>query len=204
MFLARERAHEPCLSGTPGRMRLHLRWMLFGTLACCLGCSGPNSLLARRTTIGTLKTSVSQLEFEKEQLTKNVDELKADNHRLANRLSQEEAANGELTARLDDARVLLRSRGYDSDALAAPSRSSPEPRRTAPVRRQQRPGRKPPFARIPGYVEPSPPADSDDEPVDPLDAPARPAPDDPGPQSRRERPSQWHRVASRASYAETR
>lgn len=190
-------------------MRIAMRGMLAMTLggfSLLLGCAGPSPFLARRTTIGTLKTSVSQLEFEKEQLAKDVAGLKAENHRLTNRLGQEEVANGELTARLDDARVLLRSRGYDTDALAAPTRSSTEPaepRRTAPVRRQQRPGRKPPFARIPGYVEPSPPADPAEGEGDPLDAPSAPH-DDPGPQSRRERLSQWHRVASRDSSADPR
>jgi hypothetical protein len=172
-------------------------------LACAglgSGCAQPGPLLGRRTTIGTLKASVSQLEFEKAQLARALDEQKAEFRRVESRLSQEEDANGELTARLNDARVMLRARGYDTEGLAGPTRSATEPDErptTTPAGRSSRPGRKPPFARIPGRVDPAPPADepegNDD---DPLDSPPVRRRGDLGPQSRLESRSRWHRVAT--------
>lgn len=89
------------------------------TLALCLalaaiaptGCAGPNPFTSRQTMVGGLKASVSQLEFENEKLKKEVGELKADNTRLDNQVVQEREANGEITARLDDAKDLLRRNG---------------------------------------------------------------------------------------------
>jgi len=171
-------------------------------LACTsltTGCAESDQLLSRRTTIGTLKASVSHLEYERAELTREADKLKSENRRITERLAQEESANGELSARLDDARLLLRNRGYDTGTLAAPSRPLSEPEdssRTSPAGRTQRPGRKPPFARIPGRVEPTAPDKADDD--DELDSPPR-SRDDLWPQSRRDDGSSWRRVA-RASW----
>jgi outer membrane murein-binding lipoprotein Lpp len=169
-------------------------------LACSsllAGCADMDPMLARRTTVGSLKASVSQLEYDKDQLSKEVRELKAENRRVTNRLTQEEAANGELSARLDDARVLLRGQGYDTDGLASPTRpagSVDEPS-TAPSQRNPRRGHKPPFAQIPGRIDPAPSSDADEQDTDPFAAPTTGGQRDFGPQSRLEDPSRWHRVA---------
>ena len=63
-----------------------------------LGCSPARGRFTSRQTMnGTLKASVSQLEFENEKLRKEVAELKADNSRLDTQLAQERDANGEMS-----------------------------------------------------------------------------------------------------------
>jgi hypothetical protein len=156
-----------------------------------LGCAQPGPILGRRTTVGTLKASVSQLEFEKSELNKELAELKADHRRMEDRLAQEEEANGELTARLDDARVMLRDRGYNADAFAPPARRTQQDDGASPGRKTPRQGRKPPFARIPGRVDPVNSSDGND----PFDAPSSSESSSLGPQTRRDRASAWTAVA---------
>ena len=124
-----------------------------------LGCAQSGPLGTRHTRVGTLKASVSQLEFDNEKLRREVGELKADNSRLDTLLTQEQDANGEITARLDDAKDLLRRQGGDVQALGIPPRTFeddgiPPPASNPPVRRSKG-GRKPPAAQI-RRVEPSP------------------------------------------------
>ena len=127
------------------------------TLALCLavalagGCAGPNPFTSRQTTMGSLKASVSQLEFENEKLRAEVGELKADNSRLDNQLVQEREANGEITARLDDAKDLIRRQGGNTQALAGPWKDAEEevpPPATPPKARRTRGSRTPPPASI--------------------------------------------------------
>jgi hypothetical protein len=137
-------------------MRATHRCTIAILLACSaaeVGCAQPGPVFGRRTTVGTLKASVSQLEFEKHELQKEVADLKADNHHMEDRLAQEEEANGDLTARLDDARTLLRSRGYEGELSAAPNRRT-QADDAAPSRSAPRRPRKPPFARIPARLSP--------------------------------------------------
>jgi outer membrane murein-binding lipoprotein Lpp len=166
-----------CLSGGPGCVQ-----------------SGP--LQNHRTTVGTLKASVSQLEFEKEQLRKQVAQLKAEGRRTEDRLAQEEAANGELSARLDNARVLLRGRGFDTDGLDGSTRSADDPfddATTTPASREPRSGRKPPFARIPGRTDSS--SSSEDADDDPFNRSSSRRSGTLGPQSRLDSRSSWMPVA---------
>jgi outer membrane murein-binding lipoprotein Lpp len=161
-----------------------------------LGCVQSGPIENHRTTLGTLKTSVSQLEFEKEQLRKEVAQLKTENRRAEDRLTQEEAANGELTAKLDDARVLLRGRGFDTDGLAGPSRPSADPfdePANEPTSRPARSGRKPPFARIPGRPDSAPSTEESGD--DPFYGPSTRPQGTFGPQSRVNGQSPWLPVA---------
>jgi outer membrane murein-binding lipoprotein Lpp len=161
-----------------------------------LGCVQSGPIQNHRTTLGTLKTSVSQLEFEKEQLRKEVADLKSENRRVEDRLTQEEAANGELTAKLDDARVILRGRGLDTDSLVGPSRSSDDPfddPANPPTSRPARAGRKPPFARIPGRSDQAPSVEDGKD--DPFYAPSTRPAGTFGPQSRVNGQSPWMPVA---------
>jgi hypothetical protein len=155
-------------------------------VAILTGCAGSGPLLSQQTGIGTLKTSVSRLEFENQQLKSQLANLKAESRRIEDRLVQEEAANGELTARLDDARNLLSGRGLGPGSDSASGR-------TLPAGRSNRVPRKPPFARIPGQIDVGPPANVEDIPADPREG------DLFGPQSRLERWNPWLPVASGAS-----
>lgn len=132
-------------------------WLVAGLLVTLTGCAQSGSLLSQRTTVGSLKTSVSHLEYENQQLRREVASLKGENREFENRLVQEEAINGDLTARLDDARSLLAQRGLDgggggsaSDHLdPAPPEDAPhravEPETPeAPLRPDPRPDRRPP------------------------------------------------------------
>jgi hypothetical protein len=130
---------------------------LLGSLA---GCSGRGSFLSGGPTASQLKTSLSHLEYENAQLSRNVAKLQRENRAMEDRLAREEIDNGELTARLDDARNLLRDRGVDPDDRV---RSRPDElrdssgegsgARTLPAAQPARRRRKPPVARIPGQVE---------------------------------------------------
>ncbi|HZW29185.1 MAG TPA: hypothetical protein VFF52_00655, partial [Isosphaeraceae bacterium] len=99
-------------------------------LACALlswlaGCSGRGAFLTGGPTTAQLKTSLSHLEYENAQLSRTVAKLQRENRSMEDRLAQEEIDNGELTARLDDARNLLRDRGLDLDGRVRSSRDEP-------------------------------------------------------------------------------
>ncbi len=148
-----------------GRSRILLSWLALAALAPA-GCSQPGPFASRQTMVGSLKASVSQLEFENEKLRKEVGEMKADNSRLDNQLVQEREANGEITARLDDAKDLLRRQGGTSQAMGSSSRNFedddiPPPATTSPVRRSKS-SRKPPAAQIPRIESTAPFGSSSD------------------------------------------
>ncbi len=158
------------------------------------GCAQSGPFTTYRTSMGTLKASVSHLESANDQLRQEVDNLKAENREIENRLVQEESVNGDLSARLDDAKDLLRRRGFDpgeSRASTAPrDRDEPSnPGPTRPAGQSVRKRRKPPFVQIPGQLDPTPPAaDGEDDQATP--------PRDPfGSQSRFEDPNRWLPVA---------
>jgi hypothetical protein len=147
------------------------------------GCAGRPSFLTGGPTTGQLKTSVAHLEYENAQMKRDVAKLRRENRQIEDRLVQQEQDNGELTARLDDARNLLRERGLNSgeraEATADGSRGSSEGSdgfRTLPAGQSSRKRRKPPVARIPGQFSPAAPeSDRDDEDGTlgpPLSAPA--------------------------------
>jgi hypothetical protein len=73
--------------------------------------------------VGQLKTSLSHLEFENEQMKKRTAKLERENRSMEDRLVQEQMENGDLTARLDDARNLLRDRGLEGDVRLGSHRS---------------------------------------------------------------------------------
>ena len=176
--------------------RIVLSLAMAGSFA---GCAQTGSVLPRRTTLGSLKTSLSHIEFENEQLRKKVAKLESDNREIENQLVQEEATNGDLSARLDDARNLLTRQGFDDGANLStgtanrdgPAGGSP-PAHTLPAGNSSRKPRKPPFARIPGRIDSEPPAETLDEPF-----PRTSIPSDGGvgPQSWNEEDSRWLPIA---------
>jgi hypothetical protein len=88
---------------------------LCAALCAGSGCSGRSTLLTGGPTVGQLKASLSHVEYENEQLRKTTAKLERENRSLDDRLVQEQLENGDVTARLDDARNLLRERGMDDD-----------------------------------------------------------------------------------------
>ena len=146
---------------------------VYGGAALCVilitsaGCSGQSGFLTGGPTVGQLKTSLSHLELENEQLKRRTAKLEQESRSMEDRLVREQIDNGDLTARLDDARNLLRDRGLESDVKLGSRRrgdgddSSSEddgPRaRTLPTGRATRQRRKPPFAQISGNVDEVPP-----------------------------------------------
>lgn len=146
--------------------------------ALLAGCSQTGTSVPRRASLGTLKSSLSHLEFENEQLRREVAQLKTDSRDIEDRLVQEESENGTLKAKLDDARHLLSQRGYDfgddrPSSLSQGSGGRGDSASTLPAGQSSRKRRKPPFTRIPGRIEAVDPAD-DDQTV----APSPPARDD--------------------------
>jgi hypothetical protein len=145
-----------------GRARASVGGLALVCAGLCFaaGCSGQSGFLTGGPTFGQLKTSLSHLEYENEQLKKTTAKLERENRSMEDRLVQEQLETGELTARLDDARNLLRDRGIDADvrvgshrsgdAMGASSqeREGAEPSGFADGSRSRR--RKTPFAQISG------------------------------------------------------
>jgi hypothetical protein len=170
-------------------------------LMLATGCTQTGPIGSHRMAIGSLKAGVSHLEFENEQLRRKVAQLETDNREIEHRLTQEEAENGDLVARLNDARNLLKNKGYnvaDGDPPAAHPRDEgpSQPSTTLPAGRSNRKPRKPPFARIPGRID-AVPADEAPDPIggETLEPPSAHPRDDLGPQSRLDDLDRWLPVA---------
>jgi hypothetical protein len=166
----------------------------FGLLAATsllVGCTQPAPILSRYTTIGALKTSLSHLEFENQQLRSKVTSLESENRDIENRLVQEENLNGDLSARLDDARNAMAGHSADWGSASGDSSRNGSSSRALPAGRSNRTPRKPPFARIPGPGDSSPPEHGYD---DEFNRPSLPSSDAFGPQSLRD-DGQWLPIA---------
>ncbi len=141
-------------------------------LSALTGCSGRGTFLSGGPTVGQLKTSLSHLEYENDQLKRDMAKLQQENRTMEDRLVQEQLDNGDLTARLDNARNLIRDRGLDPAERARSRRGEANDPgddgfgpRTLPAGRPSSKRRKAPVARIPGQIEPAPPGqDSQSEP----------------------------------------
>jgi hypothetical protein len=160
----------------PGRKPVQLGAL---TLICAVfwvatGCSGPSNFLTGGPTMGQMKTSLSHLEFENDQLKRTTAKLQKENRSMEDRLVQEQMDNGDLTARLDDARHLLRDRGLESDVRVGSHRngeslggSAPQgddgERATFPDGTRSR-RRKTPFAQISGGGDSDAPIGVEDPP----------------------------------------
>lgn len=149
--------------------------LVWTSLSATAGCSGQSGFLTGGPTVGQLKTSLSHLEFENDQLRRQVAKLERENRATEDRLVQEQIDNGDLAARLDDARNLLRDRGLTADARigshavdegrrdrATPDDDENTANRAFPAGQSPRRQRKPPFARIPGPVDVLAPIEDDE------------------------------------------
>jgi hypothetical protein len=158
---------------------MSISWVGFAVFC---GCSGQNAFLSGGPSTGQLKTSLSQVELENDQLKRKVAKLEQESRGLEDRLVQEQINNGDIAARLDDARNLLRDRGIDADTRLGSHRSEGRSQvsssgddddpgaRTLPASQSSRKRRKPPFARIPGRVDDAPRSQDDDKESDSADA----------------------------------
>ncbi len=182
------------------------RWFATTTTALLVlaGCAQPGPLTSRRTMVSQLKASVAQTQQDNDRLKREVADLQVENRQVADRLDEEEQDNGQLHARLDDARSALRSEGSSLAEVSPPT--SPAGRRgstrTVPASRSPR---RAPFARIPSRIEDSSMDDLEaTEPSTRNDLPSsrtrererEPNREDLGPQTRRDRTSQWLPVRS--------
>ena len=147
--------------------------LIGATMIVATGCSGQSGFLTGGPTVGQMKTSLSHLEYENVELKKSVAKLQQKNRSMEDRLVQEQIDNGDLTARLDDARNLLRNRGIEPDVRLGSRRPAGNDTgsareeddasaRSLPATRADRPRRKAPFAQISGQVDAIPSADDDD------------------------------------------
>jgi hypothetical protein len=142
------------------------------TLFFVTGCAGRESVLTGGPPASQMKISLSHLQYENEQLKTEVARLKEDSRSMEDRLVQEQIHNGDLTARLDDARNILRDRGVDTETRvgtrtkgkkgADPDDEIAQPR-TLPAGRTTRKPRKPPSVSIPGDLD-LPTASDESEP----------------------------------------
>jgi len=153
------------------------------------GCSQSSPFLANRTTVGSLKASVSHLDFENRKLQRQITSLQSENRQTENRLTQEESENGDLSARLDDAKDLLRKRGVGE---ASESEAGSSAAQMIPAARSGKARRKAPFAQIPGRIDPLP--SSSDDSTD-IRGARSPLDDDLWPQSRPRLTPHWLPVA---------
>ncbi|WP_165072514.1 hypothetical protein [Paludisphaera rhizosphaerae] len=137
---------------------------LLGLLAVALlaGCSGRGTYITGGPSQGQLKSSLSHLEYENDQLKTQVARLKEENRTFEERLVQEQLHNGEITAKLDNARNLLRDGGNPDSDLDAPLAGA----RTLPAGRSSSTRRKAPAAQISQVKESDeiPPIRIDDAP----------------------------------------
>src|SRR5437870_5494863 len=86
---------------------------LLGGMAIAAGCSPQSGFTRRHGMVGALKTNVAQLESEKDNLSRELATQKAENRRIEGELAAVESQNGDLSARLDDARSVMTRQGLD-------------------------------------------------------------------------------------------
>ena len=123
--------------------------LLLGVLA---GCANSGPIARRGGMLGALKTSVAQLESEKAGLSRQLADQRAENRRVESMLAETESQNGDLAARLDDARAVMSRQGIGDDRSVSSRQDTEDdlsaPRRSTPARVQPK-GRRSPFAELP-------------------------------------------------------
>ncbi len=145
-------------------------------VATLAGCAQAGPFTERHTMIGSLRSSVAQLESEKYQLQKQVAEARAESRRLEDRLVEEEAHGQALAKQLSDVKRLVRNSGPDPIDLSGPTlddfppapplpddprqRPAPEAARSPSPRFPARSSRSPTTTRSPPATIPPPTATS--------------------------------------------
>ncbi|QEH36807.1 hypothetical protein OJF2_53920 [Aquisphaera giovannonii] len=137
------------------------------------GCANRGNILTGDPPASQMKTSLSHVQYENEKLRSELAKVKEENRGLDDQLVQERLHNGDLAARLDDARNLLRDRGIDGGSkLSARSEGrgsgdDPDGSLSGPVARpagrKTVKKRKPPAASISGDLDDLPTASDRDD-----------------------------------------
>ena len=144
---------------SPGRPILAA--ITLGLTLALSGCAQQGPFAQRKTSLTALKSSVGLLENQNAQLKGKVADLSTDNRRLEDRLVQEESQNGDLSARLDDARNVIAQRTESRNSYSS---FDDEPV-VKPARRPVKSPRRPPAASMS-----SPDSDATFQ-TDPIDLP---------------------------------
>src|SRR3954465_6988205 len=84
--------------------RLRTPLLLGASSLLMAGCAQSPRFLSNRVSYGTLKTSLSHLEYENQQLRTQVSQLKSENRDIENRLVQEGQVNSDPPPPPDNAR----------------------------------------------------------------------------------------------------
>jgi outer membrane murein-binding lipoprotein Lpp len=137
------------------RSAIHGLRVLAGIFLCAAGCAGQDPFTQRRTTVGTLKASISRLEAERNTLEDDLAQLKTNHDRLAEQLVEERTRGDQLATRLDSAKAMLARQGLDVSTASDLPVDRSESIRTIPPSRitpANRPRHKAPFAQIPGGI----------------------------------------------------
>jgi hypothetical protein len=141
-----ERQGGPPAVGRPCAVRWP-RLTLLLAATCLAGCSGRGTYITGGPSTGQLKSSLSHLEYENDQLKTQVARLKEESRQFEDKLVQERLHSDLLVTKLDNARNLLRDQGYDSGSDADLDAPLSRPR-TLPAGRTTPPKRKSPAAQI--------------------------------------------------------
>ena len=165
-----------------------------------------------------MKSTLSHLQFENEQLRTEVAKLKEENRDFENRLVQEQIHNGDLAAQLDDYRNALRDRGIEPETrlgsrgreLGSDEPDEPVTRpRMLPAGRTGKKPRKPPSASISGDLDILPRAPDDRQPDDTISLRASDttssrgsSPDDSSNVSSGSGSLRWHPAASGSDFVD--
>ena len=113
------------------------------------GCANPGPIAARQNTIGSLKTSVSQLEYDNINLRKQLADLRTETTRAENKLVQ---AEDEIQRRESSVAAISRSSSYSTPSSTIYDSDDIPPPVQSPVHRS-RGGRKPPAAQLPRIID---------------------------------------------------
>ncbi len=129
-------------------------------LALCSGCARSGNFLASKPFQGSLKENLSRLDYQNQQLRRELASARNEKELLAKNLESAEIRNMDLATRLDNYRNIVRNQSLDDDSygLAQPSRPNYGPSDAPTTRPAGREPRNPPWTQIPyQFPVPSPP-----------------------------------------------
>ena len=134
------------------RIRTIAKAGLLAASGACLvaGCANPGPIAARQNTVGSLKTSVSQLQYDNINLRKQLADIRSEATRAESKLVQ---AEDEIQRRDGGVASITRSSSKYANSDTGPVSADDDipPPVQSPVHRS-RGGRKPPAAQIPRII----------------------------------------------------
>ncbi|CAN5793878.1 hypothetical protein BH23PLA1_BH23PLA1_32310 [soil metagenome] len=149
-----------------GRRRIIAIALLPALLAVLPGCAQSRSggFLASRPRTGSLKENLSRMDYQNQQLRRELASTRNEKELLAKKLESSEVRNMDLATRLDNYRNLVRGQspddGYGLSQQDRPAYGSADNPTTRPIGREPR---DPPWTQIPYQFQvPTPPEAEDD------------------------------------------